>query len=261
MESVYFKEMMVALTKCEQVEALVLGGSRANGTHDQDSDYDVYVYLNQPLSLVKRKEITDTYCSYMELNNTFWEMEDDGLLKDGIVVELIYRSLEDFDRGLEEVVFKHEARNGYTTCFWHNALHTQILFDRNGQYENLQIKYTLEYPEALKQNIVHKNRSLLKGRIPSYYEQVEKAVKRQDIMSINHRITEFLASYFDIIFALNKQTHPGEKRMITYSLMNCLVLPKDYENNLNQLITAIGKKDETILLILRAIIFELDQVS
>ena len=63
---------------------------------------------------------------------------------------------------------------------------------------------------------------LLKDKpFASYYEQIKKALMRNDIVSVNHRITAFLASYFDIIFATNKLLHPGEKRLIKYAQDNC----------------------------------------
>ena len=56
---------------------------------------------------------------------------------------------------------------------------------------------------------------LLKDKpFASYYEQIEKAIKRDDKNSINHRISAFMASYFDIIFAKNKMLHPGEKNWL-----------------------------------------------
>ena len=78
---------------------------------------------------------------------------------------------------------------------------------------------------------------LLKDKpFASYYEQIEKGVKRGDIVSINHRIAAFLASYFDIIFALNETFHPGEKRLIQYAKENLRILPQDFEVNIEKLL-------------------------
>ena len=121
-----FKE----LAQLEQVEALALGGSRAGQHFDQDSDYDVYVYLSAPLEPAIRQEILSKYCSYMEIGNQFWELEDDCVLNNGIEIELIYRSLDDFDQDLRTVVLEHQAQNSYTTCMWYNLIHSKILYDR-----------------------------------------------------------------------------------------------------------------------------------
>ena len=107
-----FKE----LAQLEQVEALALGGSRAGQDFDKDSDYDVYVYLSAPLSPDIRKEILSKHCTYMEISNQFWELEDDCVLNNGIEIELIYRSLDGFDKDLQAVVLEHQSQNSYTTC-------------------------------------------------------------------------------------------------------------------------------------------------
>ncbi len=70
----------------------------------------------------------------------------------------------------------------------------------------------IDFPENLRSAIIKNNRNLLNGKLPSYDRQIKKAQERGDIVSVNHRITAFLESYFDVIFALNRQTHPGEKK-------------------------------------------------
>ncbi|KXT83342.1 hypothetical protein STRDD11_01539 [Streptococcus sp. DD11] len=168
------QELFKDLAQLDQVEALVLGGSRAGQHFDQDSDYDVYVYLTAPLAPEIRRSILSKHCSYMEIGNHFWELEDDCVLKNGIEMELIYRRLDDFDQDLETVVLSHQAQNAYTTCMWYNLLHSKILYDRHGRYAALQSKYSLPYPTELKKNIIAKQLLLLDQALPAFSRQIKK---------------------------------------------------------------------------------------
>ena len=226
------QELYKEFSQLEQVEAIALGGSRAGQDYDQNSDYDVYIYLNSPIDEATRLKILSKYCSYMEIGNQFWELEDDCVLNNGIEIELIYRSLESFEQELNATVFQHQAQNAYTTCMWHNLLHSKILYDPNGRYTSLQRAYHVPYPQKLKENIIERQLLLLEQAMPAFSHQIEKAIKRQDLLSMNHRSSEFFASYFDLLFALNEQTHPGEKRMLDYAKTNCALLPKQFEGTI-----------------------------
>jgi predicted nucleotidyltransferase len=219
-----------------EVESIALGGSRAVNLHDDKSDYDVYIYLNRELDPLIRKDILSRFCSYMEIDNQYWENEDDCVLSSGPVIELLYRRLDDFAASVSRVVDDAQASNGYTTCMWDNLLHSEILYDRAGALTNLQNKYNIKYPQRLRQNILDKNTRLLDGYIPSYFDQIVKASERMDIVSVNHRITEFLASYFDILFAYNEVTHPGEKRLIAQAKALCKKLPDHFEEDVNMIL-------------------------
>ena len=226
------QELYKEFSQLEQVEAIALGGSRAGQDYDQNSDYDVYVYLNSPINEAIRLNILNKYCSYIEIGNQFWELEDDCVLNNGIEIELIYRSLESFEQELNTTVFQHHAQNAYTTCMWHNLLHSKILYDPNGRYTSLQRAYQIPYPQELKKHIIEKQLLLLDQAMPAFSHQIKKAIKRQDLLSMNHRTSEFFASYFDLLFALNEQTHPGEKRMLDYAKTNCALLPKQFEGTI-----------------------------
>lgn len=159
---------------------------------------------------------------------------------------------------INNVYNKHYASNGYTTCFLHNVYTSQILYDKNGWFLNLQNKITGAYPLELKKNIIKRNLMLLSDKKgASYLEQIEFAVKRNDPVSVNHRIAAFLASYFDIIFALNEVYHPGEKRMIKYAKKHCKILPENFEENINELFR-VDNTDK--LKILNEIVIQLKKI-
>lgn len=79
------------------------------------------------------------------------------------------------------------------------------------------------------------------------YKQIEKAILRKDYVSLNHRLAAFIASYFDIIFAINDMLHPREKRLIKYIKNNCKILPKNFEENLSMLLQQPNDKTLEIL--------------
>ena len=84
--------------------------------------------------------------------------------------------------------------------------------------------------------------------------------KLKDLVSVNHRIAAFLESYFDIIFAVNELTHPGEKRMISYAAAHANLLPNQFEQSLNTLLMSITASPEILEKQLREIIANLEEI-
>ncbi|MBQ7809600.1 MAG: DUF4037 domain-containing protein [Clostridia bacterium] len=228
-----------------EVEAIALGGSSAGENFDEKSDYDVYLYCTGDISDDVRKTILEKYCSYIELGNHFWELEDNCTLKNGVDIDILYRNIEDFGNDVASVVEGFNARTGYTTCMWHNLLTCKIIYDEKGNLKALKDRFNVTYPKELKKNIINKNMSLLNGMLPSYDGQILKAVKRGDLVSVNHRTSAFFESYFDVLFALNEQTHPGEKRLVSLS-KRLSMLPANFEENINKLFADLFTQPEKI---------------
>ena len=242
--NMYFELLWNEFSVLPEVEAIALGGSRAGADYDEKSDYDLYIYCTSIPDEGVRRSILEKCCQYMEIGNSFWELEDDCTLKDAVDIDILYRNLEDFSRTIHAVVEEHIAYNGYTTCMWHNLLHSRILYDRNGKLADLQSRYRIPYPEELRNNIVRKNMRLLIG----------------NLVSVNHRTAAFLESYFDILFAWNRLTHPGEKRMVRYAKEQAEVLPADFEKNLDRLFQNLFTDTDTALKTIAAMVSALEDI-
>ncbi len=253
-------ELFEKLSEFEQVEAIALGGSRSGENYDEKSDYDVYVYITAPIKEESRRELLADYCKYTEIGNHFWEYEDNCVLNNGIAIDILYRNLDEFCGGVARVAEKYEASNGYTTCMWHNLLTCKIVCDKRGRLQSAKDRFTFPYPEKLRSNIIKRNTSLLYNAMPAYSLQIKKANSRNDRVSVVHRTAAFLESYFDVIFALNKQTHPGEKRLIELCVQNCKILPNRFEENLNRLFDDILTHSDRLTEDLDEIISELKSV-
>lgn len=248
------------LSRLPQVEAIALGGSRAGTNYDEKSDYDVYLYCTGPVDESVRRETLSRFCCYMEIGNRFWELEDNVTLLNGVDMDILYRNLPDFTADVASVAEDCQSRNGYTTCMWHNLITCKTVYDPQGKLAAAKARFNLPYPARLKQNIISQNRKLLSGTMPAYDAQIAKAVNRGDLVSVNHRTAAFLESYFDIILALNEQTHPGEKRLVELCKQSCSRLPANFEENLTRLLSHLFTAPERVAADLSAIVEELDRI-
>lgn len=224
-------------SQIKEVKAIALGGSDVVKTEDALSDYDIYVFSDEEIPINKREEIAKKYSDNYEIHNTFYGDGDEWYERlSGKVYDLMFWNRKWIEEIVENIWIKHDAWGGYTTAFLYTVKNAQIKYDPENWFKNLQEKLNTQYPQELANNIVLKNRLMIKDKISaSFKEQIEKAVKRNDTVSINHRIAAFLAGYFDIIFAVNKILHPGEKRLIPFALKNCKLLPEDFETNITDL--------------------------
>jgi hypothetical protein len=153
-------------------------------------------------------------------------------------IDAMYFDVRWIEDQIERVIHKHQPNLGYTTCFWYAIRNSAVLSKRSQWLTALQNRCRIAYPETLRQNIITFNYPVLRGVIPAYAHQLEKAASRHDLISINHRLAALFASYFDIIFAFNRQLHPGEKRLLELAVTKCAKVPDHIENDVAKILQA-----------------------
>lgn len=245
--------------KIDSVEAVVLSGSRTGLVFDEKSDFDLYIYSSTSVPIDFRTQLAKKFAVNFEVGNDFFGDGDEWIVENNVGIDLMYRDLAWAKAHVKSIWKDCNAWVGFTTAFVHNLKTAKILYDKNGDFANIQSELNKPYPQKLKENIVKKNYPLLKSKMTaSFFEQIEKAIERNDLVSQNHRLTAFLNSYFDIIFAINEQTHPGEKKLVDWAEKTCKLLPNNFKENLESVIQNIGKKE--VLTTLDKMIDELDKV-
>jgi hypothetical protein len=173
---------------------------------------------------------------------------------------MVYWPTTWIEEQINRVLKYHQASIGYTTCFWNTILHSIPLYDQKGWFHDLLSLCQQPYPEELRRAIISKNHAVLRQIIPSYRHQIQKAIQRKDTISINHRVAALLASYFDIVFALNTLPNPGEKRVLEIATKQCKLIPENMHTDVSEILLAAAQDNGNLLGHVDRLIDRLDAV-
>lgn len=222
----------------------------------------MYVCTRDSIPLGVRRSLIERTggATQANLDLNYWGPGDEWLhAPTGLEVDVVYFDTVWMEDQTVRVLEKHQASLGYTTCVWHTIRHSVILFDPRAWFARLQRRCCISYPEALRRNIIALNHPVLRTIIPSYANQISKAVKRRDLVSINHRVAALFASYFDVLFAMNRLLHPGEKRQIEFALHNCRMLPTHMESDMASILMPAMAEISTLPDRLKRLLDRLDE--
>ncbi|HYQ81634.1 MAG TPA: DUF4037 domain-containing protein [Anaeromyxobacteraceae bacterium] len=246
------------------VEAVALGGSLGAEAGDERSDLDFYVYAREPLTLEARAAVARASAppgsgARLEIGNEAFEPGDEWIdAEGGLHLDVMFRTPAWIEAELDRVLSRCQARVGYSTCFWWNVLRSEPLFDRAGWLAGLRRRAEVPYPEALRRAVLARNHPLLRGTLSSFLAQIERAVARRDAPSVNHRVAALLASAFDVLFALNRAPHPGEKRLLFWAEALCPLRPPRLAERVTALLSACAPPSSGAVASASALLDDLD---
>ena len=113
------KEFTKEAIKSNDIDAIVLSGSKTSLINDEMSDYDIYVYSKEKVNIENRKNFAEKYSSYYELGNDYFEYGDE-LIIENICFDFMYRDLSFVENEINYIWKNCNSKIGYTTAFLYN---------------------------------------------------------------------------------------------------------------------------------------------
>jgi predicted nucleotidyltransferase len=209
--------------RVDGVRAIVLGGSRARGTHTARSDVDlgIYYHPDQPLDLKAldriAAELDDRHQPGLLTPIGGWGPWINGggwLTIQSQAVDFLYRdlgrvatSIEACCAGQVEIVYQPGHPHGFvSSIYMAEVALCQILWEADGQITALK-KRTRPYPERLKKTLFQK----FAWEIDFSLVIARKAVERADVAYAAGCCFRCVACLLQVVFALNEQYWMNEK--------------------------------------------------
>lgn len=211
------------LAEIEGVEAVVLGGSRARGEQNPDSDVDIGIYYRPerpfPVDALRRlaRELDDRHLPDLVTGPGEWGpwINGGGWLRiEGHPVDWLYRDLRRVTRTIEE------CQTGYPTCHYqpghphgfHSHIyagevhHCEVLYDPEGGLADLKALTTV-YSLPLKRALV--GRFLWEAGFA--LDTSRKSAERGETFYVSGCLFRCAACLVQVLFALNERYFVNEK--------------------------------------------------
>ena len=209
------------------VVAIAQGGSVNAGLGDSASDLDFHVYWEPPLALaaertVRLAALADPGSVWPGEGTSSWLLEDHFALA-GRAIELIYIRMADVHNEVAVAYRDGFAEEGFTTGRLFCFAHDRIVHDLTGALGTQQSQLRASYPDALRRAVIRRQTA----RLALYLGQLRTGQQRADLLYAQQIRTKLQNVFFDLLFAVNRQYHPGEKRLLTYAA-RCPLRPPDF---------------------------------
>jgi predicted nucleotidyltransferase len=207
--------VVAAVTDLDGVVGISLGGSTSMGLADEASDLDVYVYWREPLAATAdRQERLSRIAGVenVEVDIRMWGLED-HLQSGDRSVELIYVDLDDLQAEVERAYGEGICDEGFVTARFAYLVYGHLLYDPTGELSELQARLLSAYPEPTRRLLLQDNPK----RLRIYLDHLRLALARGDMLAVQQRRYTIQMVFFNLLFALNRRYHPGEKRLLAHS--------------------------------------------
>lgn len=239
------------------VKAIVLGGSRARGTHHSTSDIDIGIYYDSsnPLNL---DELTKVAANLDDENRTDiitpiggwgpWINGGGWLRIQSIPVDFLFRDLNKVNlvidsclQGQVEIYYQPGHPHGFVSSIYLGEIAIcQPLWDPEGLIKNLKDK-VISYPSTLQKAIIQK----FVWEIDFSLGIAEKSIKVGDVAYAAGCCFRSVMCMLQVLFAINKEYCLNEKRAVAMA-NDFKIIPANFQGRVGEIFSLLSTTPESI---------------
>lgn len=255
-----------ALTPIPGIKAVVLGGSRARGTHGLDSDIDIGIYYDSTALDLQALNVAAQKLDDMHRENIIvapgewgkWVNGGGWLIMNGYQVDFILRD----EKRVEEVI--NDCREGIITSHYqtghpHAYLSvmymgelaiSNILYDRMGDITAMKA-IAEQYPPKLKNALIE----FFVFEAGFSQELAENNAKKDDIYYVTAHIVRSVSALNQVLFAVNEEYCLNEKKAVGM-IERFFICPAKYQTKINTIFTTASTDSHKACIMLKSLIEE-----
>lgn len=257
-------KIVAALSAVPGIQAIVLGGSRARGTHSPSSDIDIGIYYDSSTldvgALNKATQaVDDEHRENLIASPGGWGKWVNGggwLSVEGFSVDFILRDMARVETVIEEgqkgIVTSHYQTghpHAYINIMYMGELAISKMVWETGNHVSAMKRMAEQYPVELQKALIH----LFSFEAEFSLWLAENSVDKDDIYYVTAHVVRAISAINQVLFALNMEYCLNEKKAVKM-IDQFVIRPAGYKSKVEDIFAAVGTDTKNACVQLRQLV-------